>query len=125
MKLQSQCTSLEISKKLKSLGVKQDESIFYWCERDLGGEWDIRPAKWVFEQEIALGHDYKNTEISAFTVAELGEIFKTRVTEEILFKLPPEIAPEDDSEFLDPKVFSADFWGKALVFLIEQALIKI
>lgn len=70
MKLEEQVTNLELAKKLKELGVKQD-SLFYWVKlgkRITGNdnnEWSI---------------DYKESEylwqafISAFTVAELGEM---------------------------------------------------
>lgn len=63
MKLENQVTSLEPSKKLKELGVKQ-ESLWWWC---------IYTDKWFLayrEDGIA----DTNNQVSAFTVAELGEI---------------------------------------------------
>jgi hypothetical protein len=72
MKLENQVCSLELAKRLKELGVKQ-ESLFYWCqmEKPTRTAWDIRGEKFI--------DDYKYTSrelkyISAFTVAELGEM---------------------------------------------------
>lgn len=58
-------TSLEISKKLKELGVKQ-ESIFYWLE-------DIESVNIKDRAILYYGH-IKNieTQYSAFTASELG-----------------------------------------------------
>ena len=74
MKLEKQVTSLKLSRKLKSLGVKQ-ESLWYW-EQDVddsdGGDFELCDKKvydrWnnKFEQSIIEFY-------SAFTVAELGE----------------------------------------------------
>ena len=77
MNIENQVCSLELSKRLKELGVKQ-ESVFWW-------RW------WIPRQGSTYIHDgwklniYKgsNTEadqhkaISAFTVAELGEMLPT------------------------------------------------
>lgn len=67
MKLENQVVSLELAKKLKELGVKQD-SLLCWSK--------INEMVW-------LSDDFKNSRyysleafISAFTVAELGEILK-------------------------------------------------
>ena len=67
MKLEDQVCSLDLAKRLKELGVKQD-SYFYWCKPwPLGTEW------------LDGGDEYKivdgvsnNSSYSAFTVAELG-----------------------------------------------------
>lgn len=76
MNLQSQVTSLEISKKLKELGVKQ-ESYFVWfpgvrIENGLGSfkTEDI----WLLEHRKIEGEQY-----SAFTVAELGEMLPSNI----------------------------------------------
>lgn len=62
MKLENQVCSLELSKKLKELGVKQ-LSVFYW---------NIEENKVLFYPEKKLINLLYN--ISAFTVAELGEM---------------------------------------------------
>lgn len=66
MKLESQVTSLELSKRLAKLGVKQ-ESVFWWARDmriDAYKEWQIGIGRLNDGQE----------EVSAYTVAELGEM---------------------------------------------------
>lgn len=70
MKLEDQVCSLELAKSLKELGFRQ-ESEFYWKSP----EWML-VAKQDFEPsvlEYAIGHG--SLVFSAFTVAELGEMF--------------------------------------------------
>lgn len=83
MKLEDQVCSLELAKRLKSLGVSQ-ESAFYWCLTTIG-------MKLVFQTETIAkgarlsyiyaiygetGYECTDKDIfaSAFTVAELGEM---------------------------------------------------
>lgn len=78
MTLENQVTSLEISKRLKELGVNQ-KSLFYWAKPNddkTGVEmnWVLRNAKYHYLAEI--GRCY-----SAFTVAELGEMLPNIVFE--------------------------------------------
>lgn len=72
MNLENQVCSLELAKKLKELGSNQ-HSIFYWKKypaffegNEIEPTWKIIDADSVWNS----GHEY----ISAFTVAELGEI---------------------------------------------------
>jgi hypothetical protein len=68
MELQKQVVSLELSKKLKSLGVKQ-ESLFYWVDR---GNLDRRGKGEMQVQCADCADEYGNEKhFSAFTVAEL------------------------------------------------------
>lgn len=62
MKLENQLTSLELSKKLKELGVKQ-ESLWYY----------FRPLGSTSEFSIGMEIERDDEVFSAFTVAELGE----------------------------------------------------
>lgn len=73
MKLEDQVTPLDLSIKLKELGVAQ-ESLFYWnaCEECME-EYKEDKLEWKVEYGERYG---KN--ISAFTVAELGNIFSER-----------------------------------------------
>lgn len=65
MTLESQVTSLELSKRLKELGVRQ-ESLFMWqCYPDGNGYIHLGRLS-SFDEEI--------TYVSAFTVAELGQL---------------------------------------------------
>lgn len=68
MTTQDQVSSLEQSKRLKESGVKQD-SLFYWV-KGTDGEWSI-----IIRKELNGTISYQKGEhISAYTVAELGEI---------------------------------------------------
>ena len=57
--LEKQVCSLELSKRLKELGVKQ-ESYFYWCDAGIG------------YRVVTDRYRIDENEYSAFTVAELG-----------------------------------------------------
>ena len=95
MNLEDQVCSLELAKKLKELGVKQ-ESIFWWIEFVNG--WELRFA--TFKVPTL------NDVISAFTVAELGE------------GLPDECV----SYYADTE---ANARALMLIYLIENRLVKI
>lgn len=82
MKIEDQVCSLEIANRLKELGVKQ-KSIFYWhnlndtyfvAQTDIGE--DLKSIK-----EKIVSSDYKDDRflVSAFTVAELGEMLPKRL----------------------------------------------
>lgn len=70
MKLENQLTNLELSKKLKELGVKQ-ESLFYWSKQ-------TNQKDWKCEYHMYFAID-KRQDISAFTVAELGEMLPNQI----------------------------------------------
>lgn len=75
MKLEDQVCSLELAKKLKVLGVKQD-SHFVWFDMD--GEMQIvetLPAMPPQKQDGGFNEWY-----SAFTCAELGEMLPQGIT---------------------------------------------
>lgn len=72
MKLEDQVCSLELSKRLKELGVKQ-ESIFWWP----GENPDYHPVRALSKNEPS---DYWS---SAFTVAELGEMLPVGIITEL------------------------------------------
>lgn len=65
--IEEQVTNLELSKKLKELGVPQ-ESLYIWF---FGGI--KRKARVVLDKMIT-NSDFNNWKCSAFTVAELGEM---------------------------------------------------
>lgn len=73
MKLESQVVSLELAKRLKELGVKQ-ESYFYWTKRtDLKG---------VFSKQYGVydgKEPHNEDEYAALTVGELGEMLPSYV----------------------------------------------
>jgi hypothetical protein len=75
MKIEDQVTSLELSQRLKELGVEQ-ESLFYWniCD-DCTNEYDSEEWNLSYGQEH--GRNY-----SAFNVAELGEMLPDVIYDE-------------------------------------------
>ncbi len=71
MKLEDQVCSLELAKKLKELGVKQESLFYYDCDED--GE-----ASVVIEYDPHILINQHAWRYSAFTVAELGEMLPIR-----------------------------------------------
>lgn len=69
--LEKQVTSLELSMRLKELGVEQD-SLWYWGERTFANGMDI------IDKEKANSSAWIKI-CSAFTVAELGEMLPARI----------------------------------------------
>jgi hypothetical protein len=69
--LEKQCVSLELTRRLKELSVKQDGSQFYWIVDDKGNKVNIA---WHKELTAFAKHGVHLSAISAFTVAELGEM---------------------------------------------------
>lgn len=78
MKLEDQVCSLELSKKLKELGVKQ-ESYFYWHYTVYTHD----PFGWriIHDDQLNILAEKKDENVmSVFTVAELGEILPKEIT---------------------------------------------
>lgn len=138
MKLENQVVSLELAKKLKELGVRQ-ESFFKWGNVYIDGQyhWSLyvppeynkvpNPSLWVHG-------------ISAFTVAELGEMLPDFITEEHLYtyqqyrnwsdrKKPKHgvsywFMGREELHFTDADT-EADARAKMLVYLLENNLISL
>lgn len=115
MNLQQQVTSLEISKKLKELGVKQ-KSLLSWYDRNKDNNWaitDDEMGNW-------------GTQISAFTVAELGEMLPMYSSSE---KHSNEwrvgIVKEGERNQMAAGNTEANARGKMLIYLLENKLIKL
>jgi len=73
MKLEDQVCSLELAKRLKELGVKQ-ESVFTWYQSTRA---IIKENKTLGEEKfwtVWWNRNYTRDQYSAFTVAELGEM---------------------------------------------------
>jgi hypothetical protein len=126
MKLEQQVTSLEISKKLKELGVKQ-ESHFMW-------KYDEDYYLVASNSRYGTGNGIV---ASAFTVAELGEIFCTG--DELGYKFKTYRAVDgvwwltisytenrliDESQMFQA-ITEADARGKMLIYLLENKLINL
>lgn len=123
MKLEQQLVSLELAKKLKELGVKQ-ESYFYW---DIHNE--------LFVPLDSTLNPY--TQCSAFTVAELGEMLPYGCwTEKMMagmasYKEGRWRCTDDVNIGSDNKVLKmyadteADARAKMLIYLVENNLITL
>lgn len=141
--LEQQVCSLELSKKLKELGVKQ-ESLFYWKERrGIGAEYtsdfgdpELRISPHHVSSLIAMEPDRKpdgqfTRTFSAFTVAELGEMLSLSVwtKKNIDGKWQgwkPEagmFTPESLKAWTSET--EADARAKMLINLIEQGIVKV
>lgn len=128
MKLENQVCALEYSKKLKELGVKQ-ESLFYWSHSQRTG-WFLANRR-----DVLIGEENVPIEnaVSAFTVAELGEMLQSPLgvmpimysdlgqwyfwpSEELAKNLPhPRLPVSANTE--------ADARAKMLIYLLENKLI--
>ncbi|SRR6266702_6047336 len=130
MKIGKQVTSLELSKKLKELGVKQ-ESLFSWFydEEDK----DNQGIAFDIQYSDASTYDEDKWICSAFTVAELGELLpmgaksfvsshgrnvKKWVTE---WSGIPLEWDRSEQKFAHTE---ADARAKMLIYLIEHELVK-
>lgn len=71
MPLEKQVSSLTLSQRLKELGVKQ-ESLVYWTKLDLK-DWEVQQGVEEYSVDY-FGESIPSEGVSAFTVAELGEM---------------------------------------------------
>jgi len=145
--MENHVSSLELSKKLKELGVKQ-ESYFYWREGYHTHEWrdgEDWKKEGIFEGKFEVKAypkprfttaDVKwnerdlarldETEVSAFTVAELGEMFPQNI--QLPFKkdgLAQEYWYWSSEKGRHREDTEADARAKMLVYLLEQGIIKV
>lgn len=108
MKLEEQVVSLELAKKLKELGVKQES---YWYHAT------------SFTGEMRLYHDTEhkddNRAISAFSVAELGEMLPDDVAE---YKESGSWNVLSEKHIKGYSGNEADARAKMLIYLIENKL---
>lgn len=122
MKLEDQVTSLELSKRLKELGVKQ-ESYFEWSFYMDCMESDCHEKHWIVTDKNGGNIGGR---ISAFTVAELGEMLPS------YFKIFPlhssRVGTESNARFIcggQEAKTEADARAKMLIYLIENKLVKV
>lgn len=147
MKLSDQVVSLEIAKKLKSLGVKQ-KSFFYWKKigdefalSNVGSNILLKPDD-IFGESLQYESGVES--FSAFTVAELGELLPAYTNingDQCKLDLYKYIILAGDVKY------SAEYWvlhdhhyrlgagfyemnesearGKMLIYLIENKIIEV
>lgn len=152
MKLEDQTTSLELSKKLKELGVKQ-ESLFYWkpfysITNDTEIIWDggfnviyspktFSTGQEVFKPWYSEMKRLEGMKVSAFTASELGELLPYQIDGAWLWlqKDPPiqggwAIVYSKNVEFDNPLCIErgdteVNVRAKMLIYLLENSLITL
>lgn len=116
MKLEDQVTNLELSKKLKELGVKQ-ESLWYWFNR--GGEYVL-----LYDSNVAKLDQLPIMCISAFTVAELGEMLPCEycsTRNQLGDWTCLHLNPDQNTDIFTKS--EADARAKMLIYLLENNLV--
>jgi hypothetical protein len=120
MNLEQQVCGLDLAKRLKELGVKQ-ESYFAWCDCDVHGEYRV------------VDFDAADRErcISAFSAAELGEMLPQNRVRSVfyvgmwfveLFPLNSPLAPSEQRMVADTE---ANARAKMLIYLLENRLLEL
>ena len=143
MELEKQVCSLELAKKLRELGVKQ-ESVFWHWATDVEGDgltwWTVsekEPRRGKKVRELSTPQHYRG-KIAAFTVAELGEMLPAIVEYKGTRRFPVSRSKEDATGAREYKCFldgtslmdcffiadtEADARAKMLIYLLENRLI--
>lgn len=136
MRIEDQCCSLELSKRLKELGVKQESAFYFVCNAGHCDTWKLypRPNKW--NRPIT---DYwlEGAFVSAFTCSELGEMLPKPKDESdphtYITRREPDgrwQAWETEEGLYDKKGnhiladTEADARAKMLIFLIKSEIVK-
>ena len=116
MKLEDQVCSLELSKQLNDLSVKQ-ESLWYWGKYAYGKEYGLVCPIYYNE------HPYE-LECSAFTVAELGEMLPTYIKYE-RWEFSYRVEYDFKNGYGVQQKTEADARAKMLIWLIKNGKVKI
>jgi hypothetical protein len=119
MKLEEQVCNLELSKKFKELDLDQD-SLFYWIRPTDNGKHG--PYVLLYKDEVCWDICCGHNPISAFTVAELGEMLE----EYIIFEFRT-VCNEWRIDFGDQEAITGEteieVRAKMLIYLMENKLI--
>lgn len=106
MKLKDQVVSLELAKKLKELGVKQ-ESLFYWS---FGDVYEEGKEEWCvnYRSKVTKRNGVDLEWYAAFTVAELGEMLPSDIKAEALDRRFPFVANREATHDSDDAMIEAE-----------------
>lgn len=124
MKLEDQVVSLELAKKLKELGVQQDSYFMYFPIYDHhSGTAEVIEWRLVCEKNEIHGSEI----ISAFTVAELGEMLKDYDLECVWFEGEQAYGAFQTNSGVDTCYgrTEAEARAKLLVYLLESKLMEV
>lgn len=137
MELSKQVCSLEISKKLKEMGMKQDGIYVYLHVPEKINQYTHRKEHWKLIPEKVTRGGFSNT-VSAFSVAELGEMLPKVLTWEgkkywinfgYFHGVPTVIYDIDEPKWERLLVVEgdteADARGRTLIHLIEDNYITL
>lgn len=127
MDIEDQLTSLKLSKKLFELGIKQD-GLFYWCKPGPNSEYILNRCLFLDREFCQTGRH-----ISAFTVAELGEMLPIKIKKYSLVIVKINIKDTEVWEtgyehniyvprFIEHKL--SDSLARLLIYLLENKLIE-
>jgi len=129
MELSKQVTSLELSKKLKELGVKQ-ESLFIWSvPKPENARTNIDEVKLRdMQPEIYMrGNSWGECfgEVAAYTIAELGEMLLVSSHSALseAYKFLHNRLEVDKFDLVE-HMSKPDFGAKMLIYLLEKGLLK-
>lgn len=87
MKLEEQVCSLELAKRLKELGVKQN-ALWGWVKPAKTREWRIEPTGLYFNENHIIRQGWVGKHVyDAFTVGELGEMLPTEDKQDRLLEI--------------------------------------
>lgn len=123
MQIEQQVTSLETSKKLKELGVKQ-ESYFWWINTaGFKPEWQLMDTvETDFSSIETKGTSWRSVgnPVSAFTVAELALIVRQLITSN------NSLTEDDFCDDFDTRMDMAkvEAWALILIRCIEKGYLK-
>lgn len=115
MKIEDQVVSLELAKRLRELGVEQ-QSYFYWIKVE-------ENKYWVIRSDIIKRCD---SDCSAFTVAELGEMIPARIytRKYVMYDRWRCVNPLKRDMPIIHEENEANARAKMLIYLLENGLIK-
>lgn len=115
MEFSQQICSLNLAKRLRELGVKQ-ESVFWWCDPSDGEKADVG-----FIRDNHVGY---KVYYSAFTVAELGEMLGSRINSITYYSNLKKYCWEKETKpvYVNSDT-EADARAKMLVYLLENHII--
>lgn len=124
MELEDQVCSLELAKRLKELGIKQESLFFWYCDESRDDVSILnRDESFVFG-----GVGYFTSKFPAFTVAELGEMLPRRYFSN-KYVHATDGAYDWECKCKDEIVQAlakteADARAKMLIYLLENKLVK-
>lgn len=122
MKLENQVCSLELAKKLKELGVKQESYLVWQVPPKVYADIDFTMLKRANDQPYYYEREHYKT-YSAFTVAELGERLRPLLKDGQEYDKSTDFQGEfEHSVWNDTE---ADARAKMLIYLIENNLITV